>query len=110
MAANSTLGVAGYGGSFQAQTSRPPNGVEYSWQQDATSTQFYHDQLANLLSHHGSAEAYRGLERQVNLEFPNMLQLEDQVFEESDPNSLEKLLSGIDQEVFMNHPWYQVQP
>lgn len=109
---NSTVGIDSCSSNAQAPTSRHSNGTEFSWKQDATSTEFFHHQMANLLSHQGfsTEAAYQDLERQVNIEFPQTLQLEDQLYEESGPNPLETFLSGIDQEVFMNHPWSYVQP
>ncbi|XP_028776184.1 LOB domain-containing protein 29-like [Neltuma alba] len=104
MMANSPVGAAISGGSSQASTSRNTDGIDFTWQQDASNTQLYHNQLSTLFSHQESGVAYQGLEGQVNLGFPDTLQFEDHVFDESDPNSLEKLLSGIDQQVFINHP------
>ncbi|KAI9078324.1 hypothetical protein K1719_039700 [Acacia pycnantha] len=99
MMANSPVGAAISGGSSQASTSRNTDGIDFSWQQDVTNTQLYQTQLSTLLSHQASAAAaYQGLEGQVNWDFPDALQFEDHVFDESDTNSLEKLLSGIDQQ------------
>ncbi|KAF7831052.1 LOB domain-containing protein 33 [Senna tora] len=108
--ANSTAGVASCSSSYQPPTSRNSNGREFSWEQDQKSIEFYQNQLANLVSQQGSVSDYQGMESHVNTEFPNAFQLEDQLFEDSDPNPFEKLLLGIDQEVFMNHPWPYVQP
>ncbi|XP_027337539.1 LOB domain-containing protein 33-like [Abrus precatorius] len=46
---------------------------------------------------------YHTLDREMNREFPNANELEDHL----DPNSAEKFLSGIDQEFFLNHPWFK---
>ncbi|XP_061363709.1 LOB domain-containing protein 33-like [Gastrolobium bilobum] len=43
-----------------------------------------------------------------NIELPNNAHgLEGPSFGNSNSNPLEKFLSGIDQEVFMNHPWFK---
>ncbi|KAF7816408.1 LOB domain-containing protein 33 [Senna tora] len=77
--ANSSVGAAGCG-SFLAPTNSN-NGIELpNLQNDDTRIQNYHDQAFGL---------------------------ENQLFGESNLNTLEKLLYGIDQEVsFLNHPWF----
>lgn len=105
MIANSPVGADISGGISQASTCRNTDGIEFSWQQDVINTQLYQTQLSTLLSHQASAAAaYQGLEGHVNLDFPDAIQFEDLVLDEPDPNSLEKLLSGIDQQVFVNYP------
>ncbi|KAI4307600.1 hypothetical protein L6164_030773 [Bauhinia variegata] len=70
-------------------------------------TQYCQNQLANMLSSEGNATIYQSLDEQIGIEFPQALgDLEDHLFGESNPIPLENLVSGIDQEVFANHPWF----
>ncbi|CAJ2653207.1 LOB domain-containing protein 33-like [Trifolium pratense] len=56
-------------------------------------TQYYHNQ---------SFESYMDMEL-----FPNAPGLEEPLYGDFNSNPLEKFLSGIDQEGFLNHPWFK---
>ena len=103
--ANSTSGVDNCG-SFQALMNSN-NGIEYLVHQDTTKNQCYQSQLANLLSHEGSGTEYQSLDRDMDIELANANGFEDHLYGEPDPIPLEKFLSGIEQEVFLNHPWFK---
>lgn len=86
------------------------NGMQYLLQHDATNrTQYYHTQLANFLSQEVSATlCCQGFDSNMDTELPNIAHgLEEPLFGDSNSNPLEKFLSGIDQEGFMNHPWFK---
>lgn len=100
--ANSTIGDVNCG-SVQAPMDSN-NGMQYLLQQDATRTQHYQNQLANFLSQEGSATISQSFDSYMNTELPNPNGLEEPLFGNSNSNPLEKFLSGIDQEGFLNHP------
>jgi hypothetical protein len=56
-------------------------------------TQYYHNQ---------SFESYMDMELT-----PNAHGLEEPLYGDFNSNPLEKFLSGIDQEGFLNHPWFK---
>ena len=104
---NSGVGVANCASSLAPTNSN--NGMEFSLQHEAARIENYQEQLVNLLSHEGSAERYQSMDgqRQMDIEFANNGHgLEDHLFDEPNLNSLEKLLSGIEQEAFFNHPYF----
>jgi len=101
MVANSTVSVVN-SGTVQAPISSD-NGIPYDiLQHDATRTQYFQHNLANFLSQDGSGTVYQSLDSQMNIELP-----EEPSFGDSNSNPLEQFLSGIDQEVFVNHPWFK---
>ncbi|CAJ1970922.1 unnamed protein product [Sphenostylis stenocarpa] len=75
-------------------------------QHDAIRTQYFQNNLANFLSQEGSATVYQSFDSQMNVELPNA-HVEEPSFGDSNSNPLEQFLSGIDQEVFVNHPWFK---
>ncbi|KAJ1399294.1 Lateral organ boundary [Sesbania bispinosa] len=104
--ANSTVSAVNCG-SVQAPMNSN-NGIQHLLQHDdATRTQYYQNQLANFLSQEGSVTAYQSFDSQMDVELPNAYGLEETLFGDSNSNPLEKFLSGIDQDVFMNHPWFK---
>ncbi|XP_006576098.1 LOB domain-containing protein 33 [Glycine max] len=44
---------------------------------------------------------------QMDIELPNCTQVEHPSFGDFNSNPLEQFLSGIDQEMFVNHPWFK---
>lgn len=109
--ANSTVDVVNCG-SVQAPMNSN-NGLHSLLQNDATRTQYYQNQLTNLLSHEGSATAtatataYQSFDSVMDIELPNAHGPQEPLFGDSNSNPSEKFLSGIDQEVFMSHPWFK---
>ncbi|CAL0315729.1 unnamed protein product [Lupinus luteus] len=106
--ANSTVGVLNCG-SVQAPM-KSNNEIHYILQNDANRAQYCQNQLADVLSHEGSSATiyHQSCDSIVNIELSNAHGLQDSsLFGDSNSNPLEKFLSGIDQEVFMNHPWFK---
>ncbi|KAK7276304.1 hypothetical protein RIF29_17443 [Crotalaria pallida] len=108
--ANSTVDFVN-GGCVQAPIMMSSNnGIHNLLQKaDATRTQYYQNQLSNLISQEGSATVYhQSFDSQMNIVLPNAHGVvEEPLFGDSNSNPLDKFLSGIDQEVFMNHPWFK---
>ncbi|KAL2317212.1 hypothetical protein Fmac_031088 [Flemingia macrophylla] len=103
---NSTTSVVNCD-SFHAPTNSN-KGTQYNiLQHDATRTQYCHNNLANILSQEGSAAVYQSFESQIDMELPNAHMEEPSFGDSNSNNPLEQFLSGIDQEVFMNHPWFK---
>ncbi|TKY56769.1 LOB domain-containing protein 33 [Spatholobus suberectus] len=103
--ANSTVSVVNCG-SVQAPMNSN-NEIQYNiLQHDATRTQYCQNHLANFLSQEGSATGYQSLDSQMDIKLPNA-HVEEPSIGDSNSNPLEQFLSGIDQEVFMNHPWFK---
>ncbi|KAL1327302.1 hypothetical protein HN51_037363 [Arachis hypogaea] len=96
---SSCLGVENYCGNVhQSPMMNINNGIEYTVQ-EGTRSQCYKSQLANQFS--SDEEIDREYERLLLMDTDNLL------YGETDPISLEKFLSGIDQDVFLNHPWFK---
>ncbi|OIW04068.1 hypothetical protein TanjilG_00628 [Lupinus angustifolius] len=106
---NSTVGVLNCGSDQTPVNSN--NEIHYILQNDANREQYYQNQLSNLLSNHEGSSAtsyHQSFDSMMNIELSNAHGLEDSsLFGDSNSNPLEKFLSGIDQEVFMNHPWFK---
>ncbi|KAK7300747.1 hypothetical protein RJT34_11596 [Clitoria ternatea] len=103
---NSTVSAANCG-SVQAPMSSS-NGIQHVLQHDATRTQIFQNQVANFLSQEGGATTvYQSLDSKMNLELPYAQGMEEPSFGGSNSNPLEQFLSGIDQEIFMSHPWFK---
>ncbi|XP_027368497.1 LOB domain-containing protein 33-like [Abrus precatorius] len=103
--ANSKVSVVNCGSVQPPMNSN--NGIHSILQHDDTRTQYYQNQMANFLSQEGSATVYQSLDKQMDIELPNVHGFEESSFGDCNPNPLEQFLSGIDQEVFMNHPWFK---
>ncbi|XP_057752985.1 LOB domain-containing protein 33-like [Arachis stenosperma] len=96
---SSCLGVENYCGNVhQSPMMNINNGIEYIVQ-EGTRSQCYKSQLANQFS--SDEEIDREYERLLLMDTDHLL------YGETDPISLEKFLSGIDQDVFLNHPWFK---
>ncbi|KAL5125377.1 LOB domain-containing protein CRL1 [Glycine soja] len=107
LVANSSVSVVNCG-SVQA-TINSNNGTQFNiLQHDATRTQYCQNNLANFLSQEGSATVFQSLiNSQMDIELPNCTQVEQPSFGDFNSNPLEQFLSGIDQEMFVNHPWFK---
>lgn len=107
LVANSSVSVVNCG-SVQA-TINSNNGTQFNiLQHDATRTQYCQNNLANFLSQEGSATVFQSLiNSQMDIELPNCTQVEHPSFGDFNSNPLEQFLSGIDQEMFVNHPWFK---
>lgn len=62
--------------------------------------------MANFLSHEGGA-TYQSFNSYMDMELPYAHGLAEPLYGDSNSNLLEKFLSGIDQEGFLNHPWFK---
>ena len=103
---NSTVGFVNCGSVRAPMDSN--SGIQYPLQDDAaTRTQCYQNQMTNLLSNEGSATVHQSFGSQMDIEPPNAHGPEEPLFDDSNSNPLEKFLSGIDQDGFMNHPWFK---
>ncbi|RDX63899.1 LOB domain-containing protein 33, partial [Mucuna pruriens] len=104
--ANPTVSIVNCGGVQAPMNSN--NETQYNMlQNDATRTQYCQNHLANFLSQEGSATVYQSFDSQMDIVLPNAHELEEPSFGDSNSNPFEQFLSGIDQEVFMNHPWFK---
>ncbi|QCE01250.1 LOB domain-containing protein 33-like [Vigna unguiculata] len=106
MVAKSTVSVVN-SGTVQMYSE---NGIPYdTLQHDGRRTQYFeNNNVANFLSEDdGSGRVLQSLESQMNIELPNAHVQEEASFGDSNSNPLEQFLSGIDQEVFVNHPWFK---
>lgn len=86
--------------------------IQYLLQHDHATirTPYHQNQLANFLSsQEGSASVvYQSVNSQMETEFPNNAHaLQEPLFGDFNSNPFEKFLSGIDQEVFVHHPWFK---
>lgn len=105
--ANSTVSVVNCGSDQEPMTSN--NGTQYNiLQHDATRTQYCQNNLANFLSQEAiSATVFKSLDSQMDIELPSAHVEEPSSFGDFNSNPLEQFLSGIDQEMFVNHPWFK---
>ncbi|XP_058744822.1 LOB domain-containing protein 33-like [Vicia villosa] len=72
-------------------------------------TQYYPNQLANYLSQEEGSTTCQSFESYMNMDMqiPSAHGMDEPLYGDSNSNPLEKFLSGIDQEGFLNHPWFK---
>ncbi|KAK7321527.1 hypothetical protein VNO77_32268 [Canavalia gladiata] len=103
--ANSTINVVNCGSVEAPMNSN--NGIQNILQHDDARTSYHQNQMANFPSQEGSATIYKSFDSEMKAELPNVSGLKEPSFGDSNSNPLEQFLSGIDQEGFMNHPWFK---
>lgn len=75
---------------------------------NSNNTQYYPNQLANYLSQEEGFKTCQSFESyNMDMEIPSAHGMDEPLYGDSNSNPLEKFLSGIDQEGFLNHPWFK---
>ncbi|KAG5237549.1 hypothetical protein OIU76_012321 [Salix suchowensis] len=102
--ASLTVGVAGFESS---QTiSNPDCEMLFSFQQDAMDTQYYQNPESAQLNHSGYTAGNQTFDGQMNAPLPPLYGWEDQnIFCNSHPRPLERLLEEVDKEIFTYCSW-----
>ncbi|KAJ6720473.1 LOB DOMAIN CONTAINING PROTEIN [Salix viminalis] len=102
--ASVTVGVAGFESS---QTiSNPDCEMLFSFQQDAMDTQYYQNPESAQLNHSGYTAGNQTFDGQMNAPLPPLYGWEDHnIFFNSHPRPLERLLEEVDKEIFTYCSW-----
>ncbi|KAA8534183.1 hypothetical protein F0562_031624 [Nyssa sinensis] len=103
--ANPAVDVSSYGSS--PATNNPNNGLQFPSQLDMN-IQDYLNQQTPLLSHAENTSVNQVFQGQMNAQFTPIHGWEDQTTLSSyDSNPLERLLEGMDQDIFVSYPWME---
>ncbi|KAF8397430.1 hypothetical protein HHK36_016346 [Tetracentron sinense] len=88
------------------ETNNPNNGFQLSSQLDARNIQDYLNQQAPLPFSTVNETCDQALDNEMNLQLSSLCSLGDETLLcDSEPNHLERLLEGMDQEIFSLDPW-----